>query len=214
MQIRFTIYAYIVISLSFFTLLIGPAFGGNADMSKAMNEIVRDVSSLKLGFGDYTLAHCLEPGQKNIAMKNLQENAYQGTYKFRDGNIFVVVDKETDTVIALYKRQENADKAALKGMVSELMDRFHEPTTMAHDQLIYWAYSKEGIVSDEVFNKAKKAGTTSGLNIVASVKFSSSTLISPDSGENTEDNDPKSTIYFIIASDSLLKLFVELNTAG
>lgn len=176
-------------------------------------ELQSSVANLKLGLGKYILATQLTADQVIFASKNKVDKAYQGTYKFRDGDIFVVVDTSTDMILALYKKEDNAAKSQMKAMVSELMDTFGEPTTMAHEKMIYWVYSRQGKIEDELYNKARKAGTTSELGIIASVKFSSSVDITPDSQIGSDDvqekSEPaKSTIYFILTSDPLIKRFM------
>lgn len=176
-------------------------------------ELQSSVASLKLGLGEYILATQLTADQVSFASKNKVDKSYQGTYKFRDGDIFVVVDRSNDMILALYKKQDNAAKAQMKTMVSELMGTFGEPTTMAHEKMIYWVYSRKGKIDDELYTKARKAGTTSDLGIIASVKFSSSVDITPDtqikSDEIQDKKEPaKSTIYFILTSDPLIKRFM------
>lgn len=176
-------------------------------------ELQSSVANLKLGLGEYTLATQLSADQVEFASKNRVEKAYQGTYKFKDRDIYVVADKSNNMILALYKRQAKAVNDQMKTMVSELMATFGEPTTMAHEKMIYWVYNRQGKVDDEVYNKARKAGTTSDLGIIASVKFSSSIDIKPDtqikSGEEKEGKEKStSTIYFILTSDPLIKGFM------
>jgi hypothetical protein len=36
-------------------------------------------------------------------------------------------------------------------MVGDLMMQFKEPTAMAHDKLIYWAFDKDGRIPEDLF---------------------------------------------------------------
>lgn len=177
----------------------------------------KQVASLNLGIGEYRIATILTEDQKARAAENLVSKSYAGTYKFKEKDFFVIVDNKTDMVLALYKRRENVEKEIMKAMVGELMDAFAEPTTMAHDQMIYWVYNKDGKISSEVFNVAKKNGETENLGTIASVKFSSSVTIAPDKKEEIEQKEgkekmvPTSTIYYIITSDPLVKVFMAEN---
>jgi hypothetical protein len=182
------------------------------------DSLLRDVVKLDLGLQGYVIGKKLNPDQKKIAAKHVTGGAYTGTYKFVDNDLYVVVDKKTDRILALYKKKKDADKTQLKAMIAELMDRFDAPTTMAHDKLIYWAFNKHGSVSEDDFTTAKKIQQTAKLGIIATVKLNSELEIAPDSregdqkkssqGKTAEQAPATGTIYFIITSDPLVKAFI------
>ncbi len=182
------------------------------------DSLLTDVVKLDLGLQGYVVGKTLDPDQKRIAGKHSVAGAYAGTYKFVDNALYVVIDKETDRILALYKKKENADQAELKAMIAELMDRFSLPTTMAHDKLIYWAFNKYGAVSEDDFNRAKKIQQTAKLGIIATVKLSSELEIKPDSkvgdpgghsqGKVEKQSPATGTVYFIITSDPLVQTFL------
>jgi hypothetical protein len=181
-----------------------------------------EVVHLNLGMQGYVIGKKLLPTQKDVAGLHPVKGAYAGTYKFVDNNLYVVVNKKTDRVLALYKEKKNADKIKLKAMIAELMDRFSLPTLMAHDKMIYWAFNKDGAVSEDDFNRAKKNGQVPKLGIIATVKLSSEIEITPDKKEEDSKKSPDGkvveqapaigTIYYIITSDPLVQAFMAAQT--
>jgi len=181
--------------------------------AKASDTLLADVISLKLGIGNYVIGEQLNAVQKKNALQHPVEGAYEGTYKFVDNDLYIVVDSTTDRVLALYKRNKEAGKKQLKEMVVELMGLFGAPTTMAHDKILYWAFNRHGAVSEEDFNRAKEAKQTPGLGIIATVKLNSEMEITPDPVEEEQAAAEKTpaatgTIYFILTSDPLVKEFM------
>ena len=156
---------FLVIFLGGFFLYSGTA--------GAAGSLLADVVSLQLGLNGYVIGQQLSGAQKKVAENNPVQGAYEGTYKFADEDLHIVADLKTDRVLALYRQKKNADKQQLKAMVVDLMGRFGEPTTMAHDKILYWAFNKDGAVSGDTFNKAKKVQQTTDLAIIATVKLNS-----------------------------------------
>jgi len=192
------------------TLVIIFPFSAGA---KASDTLLADVISLKLGMGGYVIGEQLGHARKEIARQHPVQGAYEGTYKFVDNGLYIVVDSATDRVLALYKRNKEADKKQLKEMVVELMGLFGAPTTMAHDKILYWAFNRHGAVSEEDFNRAKEAKQTPGLGIIATVKLNSEMEITPDQVDEEKAAAEKAppatgTIYFILTSDPLVKEFM------
>jgi hypothetical protein len=186
------------------------------DIAKATQKKAYEVQALKLGFGSYLLGHKLNIGQKKIAEKNPLPVAASKTwtYKFQDDDIFVVADKKTDLIIGIYKMQEKALRQDVKAMVGDLMMHFNEPTLLAHDKMIYWAFDKKGKISQAVFEKARGTG---GIDALATVKFSSTEPIFREDKKSDKDTLAKDTketvektadIYAIITSGPLASLFM------
>lgn len=178
-----------------------------------MTRLAGQISELKLGFGAYVLGQTLTEQQKDTAKNNAIEKTLKGSYKFQDQGIFVIASSTSDMVIGLYKENLTASEQDMKNMVGELMMQFEEPTKMAHDKLIYWAFSKEGIISQELFDMAKATDS----EILATVKFSSDQPIRPSEkpkeGEEQEaKGSPKpASIYVMITSDQLSNIFLAQN---
>jgi DNA polymerase I-like protein with 3'-5' exonuclease and polymerase domains len=164
----------------------------------------KKVASLQLGFENYYIAHKLTGDQKEEAQKHLLEKSYPGTYTFTDGVIHILTAKENDTIIAVYLKNEEADKTDLKQMVADLMMQFGDPTSEAHEQIIYWAYNEKGKISEDEYAAAKKEGE---LRVIATVKFKSKLTFSEAAGDEPAEN----SIYCIISSPRLLERFYNQN---
>jgi len=183
------------------------------DGATAMNRLGADIATLKLGLGDYVLGQELTEQQKDIAQENAIEKTIKGSYKFEDNGIFVVASSTSDMVIGIYKENTTATQQDIKNMVGELMMQFEEPTKMAHDKLIYWAFGKEGIIAQDLFDMAKSADS----EILVTVKFSSDQPIRPseEPKEGAENEVKKSSepasIYVLITSDQLSNIFLAQN---
>lgn len=205
------------ISLLIFLSLLTIAFISSNTAAKASSQVTglaTTVKNLKLGFGNYTIGSILTSDQVVAAQSNLQEKAYEGTYKFKDNDTFVVAEKSSNMVLAVYQSQENVDREQMKKIIAMLMTNFGEPTTMAHDKLVYWAYKKEGKIPEEIYNDSKKTGS---LDVVATVKMNSTIEIfgdiSPKENTETEEKAIKEptagTVYTLISSQPLLESFLQ-----
>ena len=181
--------------------------------SVTMAGLLEEVRGLKLGIDGYLIGYKLSADQKKRAADHPEQGAYQGTYKFADQGVHVVADRKTDRVLALYRRIDQGSREDMKAMVVELMDRFGEPTTMAHGKILYWAFDKKGLVSEERFNQAKQQQATGGLGIIATVKLNSDLEITPDQVDDgkkqaADTSRQKGTLYYIITSQPLVSEFV------
>ncbi len=209
---RMKILAGAVATFVVLCLIVCPAMGSK----QRKTDLVEQVVALNLGMNGYVIGQRLTVDQKRIGKKNMESGAYEGTYKFGDNNVIVVVDKATDRVLALYRQKKDADKSQLKAMVVELMDAFGEPTVLAHDTILYWAFNKYGAVSEDDFNKARKVNQTSELGIIATVKLNSDFEITPDTQGDDKKDDPskisRGTVYYILTSDPLVQQFMKDHT--
>ncbi|MCP4145278.1 MAG: hypothetical protein GY752_08345 [bacterium] len=190
--------------------LLLPAFGVLAhdhmltEKTETVDQIANSVKELKLGIGPYTIGEYLTAEQVELAYNNLVADSYAGTKKFYVDDYFVIVDEESNLTLAIYKQQEDVRADEVKKMVGFLMDKFDEPTTMAHEKIIYWAFGPAGVISTQTYDDSKDTGE---LDILATVKFSSSLEVSP--GMSNETVEETASIYFIITSDLLLQKFIE-----
>ncbi len=169
--------------------------------SQSTDVLADQVAKLKLGFNDYIIGTFLTKEQKIFAGKNPVEGAYEGTYKFKDSEVYVVVSAKNDMILAIYQRKEEGSREDMQKMVGFLMMEFEEPTTMAHDQIIYWAYNKDGKITEELYEAAKATGK---LDILATVKFKSN-ITSLQSDPEAKET---ATLYTIITSEPLVQRFM------
>jgi len=178
-----------------------PAIAG-AGQEKTVAE---RVAALELGMHGYVLGRELTTAQWKTAQDNQVDDAFPGTIKFRADDLVVVADQDSHRVLAMYQRRDEADRRQLRRMIALLMDRFGEPTTMAHDRMVYWAYDDTGKISEERFNEARKDGK---IEVLATVKFQSDMEIVGLSNQEDSGKEEKGTIYFIISSTPLSSRFL------
>jgi hypothetical protein len=175
---------------------------GTAHAQAVSDALIEDVRALELGEGKYLLGGTLTPDELAEASKNPSE-AYPGTVQLPRDPFDVVADAGSGLILAVFQRQEKARADDVTRMISRLMLQFGEPTTSAHEKLVYWAWSSAGRIEDEAFQQAKKTGE---IEVLATVKFSSTIALAPGmSNENTAET---GTIYYIITSERLLEAYV------
>lgn len=204
MQIRSIQHVVIALVLcTTLTLVLGKG-GGLAAMPGGVDyeNLEKEVALLGLGFGEYHIANELSMEQKEKGQKTLLEKSYPGTYTFSDGDVFVLVVEETDTILAVYRKVEEAGKEQMKKMITDLMTQFGNPTSEAHDQIIYWAFGEKGKISDEEYASLKQDEER---KIVATVKFKSKLTFT----ENDLETDQKNSIHCIVSSPRMLEKFYQ-----
>ena len=162
------------------------------------------VEKLNIQRGNYTLAKELTDQQKQTAQENAENQASPGTYKFKDKDLFIVADQATDRVLILYERYEPVTREKIRELVGSLFFELGDPTVMAHDKTIYWAYDGNGKISEEQYRAAKAANKP--LKTLATVKLDCSHKIMDSTDPGKDSN-----IYYIISSQPLLK---RLNSRG
>ena len=171
----------------------------SACSSDKLSSLLGQVESLNISRGGYTLGKVLTDSQKATALKHPEEAANPLTFKFRDGDLHVVADKTTDRVVILYERYEVTTINKVQALVGSLYLDFGDPTVMAHDKIVYWAFSPKGKLTREQYEKAKQADEK--LNILATVKLNSSLEIVGDHAQQGEGS-----VYYTISSEPALKL--------
>ena len=157
------------------------------------------VENLNIQRHNYILAKALTDKQKKTAQRNALEAASPGTYKFNDNDLYVVADRASDRVLVIYERYEPASREEIQELVGALFFDFEEPTVMAHDKIIYWAFDEKGKISEEQFRDAKEKREP--LKTLATVKLDSSQKIMDQSGPVESGS-----VYYIISSEPILKL--------
>ena len=161
-------------------------------------DLFNRVEKLNIRRNDYTLGKELTAKQKQTAQGNPEEKASPGTYKFKENELYIVADKATDRVLILYERYEPVSREKIRQLLGSLFFDFGDPTVMAHEKTIYWAFDEKGKISEEQYRQAK--ATKKPLKTLATVKLDSSHKI-------MDSNDPgeSSSVYYIVSSQPLLK---------
>jgi len=195
MKIFLTIIAAVILS-------VAAACSPKAD---EFTDLFIRVENLNIQRHDYTLAKALTDKQKKTAQRNALEAASPGTYKFNDNDLYVVADQASDRVLVIYERYEPASSEKIQELVGALFFDFGDPTVMAHDKTIYWAFDENGKITEERYRKAKKEGRP--LKTLATVKLESSQKIM-DKSAILESG----SVYYIISSEPILKIHQKQNS--
>ncbi len=209
-----------VILLLFFVSVAGAALAVDySTMSKT--DLQKKIATFGLGLDSYVVGEKLTDEQLATAAKDNKYKAFAGTVKFKDGDVFVIIDKETNVVIAVYSRNKEAHKDDFKMMISKLMMQYGEPTAEAHGKTIYWNYGEDGLISEELYRTVKAQGKLETLTVLATVKFSSTENVETmtdmiemmdkknQQGKSVKNADITSDNYVMIQSDLLTKKYME-----
>ena len=162
-----------------------------------LSRLLNQVEALDLSRGNYTLGARLTPLQRERARSKNVSGAAAGTYKFKDGDLFVVAHETTHRVILIYQHHEPAAPQIVRKLVGTLFYEFGDPTILAHDKLLYWVFGTTGKVSEQDWNTAKKKRQP--VKTLATIKLSSSHEIV---GQAVTAAD---SIYYVISSEPVLK---------
>jgi hypothetical protein len=191
----------ICFSLIPLVLLIILSLPRNGHANEERENLALKVRALDLGLKGYIIGSRLSETQKKTAAANPVEHAYSGTYKFSDGDLLIVASDGFDIVLAVYQHNDNATIEQTRGIITELMGKFGEPTTMIHDTLIYWAYNEQGKIPEESFSFFQdKVGE---FTVLATIKFRSTLPVQEEDLKLYKTG----TTYFMISSDPLLRDF-------
>jgi hypothetical protein len=165
------------------------------------------VEKLNVQRQGYVLGAALNPEQRKIAFANPMDAAAPDTVKFKDKNLVVVVQKSTHRVLVLYEEFEALTQPEIQDLIGDLYLQFDDPTVLAHDQVVYWAYAEKGKITAKEFDSARQ--DKKNLKILATVKCISDINIM----EKGKDKDLSSGhVYYIISSDPILRLFKDKKT--
>jgi len=206
----------LLLALVLFVSFCGTGISQTNDYSAmSKTELQAKIATLELGFDSYVVGRVLTPEQIKIAKENPLESKIVTVKNFKDGDLFVTVDKDSNVVIVLYKRKKNANKNDFKVTISELMMQYGEPTAEAHGKTIYWNYGEEGLITEELYRTVKSQGQLKTLVVLATVKFNSTENVETmtdmiammdkknQQGETVKKVDITSDNYVMIQSDML-----------
>ncbi|MCP4622143.1 MAG: hypothetical protein GY850_01265 [bacterium] len=185
-------------STIFFVILLSIVMACSSRTDESIDVFV-SVAKLKIQRNDYILGEMLTDKQKKTARRNVVEAPGPDTYKFKDHDLNVVVDEKTDRIIIIYERYEPANREKIRELVGDLFFVFGEPTVMAHDKAIYWAFDAEGKIPESTYKEAKDQKKIP--KFLATVKLQCSHKIMDNTEPVTDGN-----VYYIISSEPLLKL--------
>jgi len=167
-----------------------------------LNNLFAKVEKLKIERHGYVLGAALNKGQMKVAAANSVDASSKDTFKFKDKNIFVVAEKTSNRVLVIYEQFKDASQQKIQELIGELYMKFDDPTVLAHDKVVYWAYTKKEKITTQEFDTARQ--DKKKLDILATVKFISDINIM----EKIKESEPATgQVYYIISSDPILKFF-------
>lgn len=186
-----------------------------AGAGRIPDELIRDLQKLNLGKNEYKLGFPLTSAQLKTARENALPQTVEGTFRFKDGDLQVVAETDTNLVILISEYHDNWKKGAIKKLISEFTLEYGLPTTTAHGQTIYWFFSADGELLDE--DNYRKYVEMAGKNaVIAAIKLKTSSFLESSKGlggaaasgtDDARDDQPDSG-YYLIYSNPLLELFV------
>ncbi len=192
------------LSIACLSIFFFAGTGIAADLNKLFNQ----VEKLNLERQGYVLGAKLDKDQLKIAKANPEKAAAPDTFKFRDKNLFIVAHNGSNRIVLIYELVKDADQKQVKDLVGDLYINFEEPTVMAHDKIIYWAWAKKGKISSKEFDQAKEdKKNKKKLDILATVKCVSDIKIMEKPKEASTGD-----VYYVITSDSILTYFAGKNS--
>lgn len=184
-------------------MMLIPLFTGIA-LANDLTNLFQQVERLKIQRQGYILGAILNPEQIKTAASNRVDESAKDTYKFRDKNLFVVADKTSNRVLILYEQFKDLSQKKIQDLIGDLYMGFDDPTVLAHDKRVYWAYTKKGKITSKELDAAKQ--DKKNLDILAKIKFISDINIMEKTKENTTGQ-----VSYIISSDPILKFFKNQN---
>ncbi|MBU0465128.1 MAG: hypothetical protein KKD21_12205 [Proteobacteria bacterium] len=109
-----------------------------------LNDLFEQVETLKLERNGYVLGAALNNGQMKTAKANPVDATSKDTFKFKDKNLYVVAQKTSNRVLVMYEQFEAASQKEIQSLIGDLYMSFDDPTVLAHDKVVYWAYTEKG----------------------------------------------------------------------
>ena len=170
--------------------------------ANGLNTLFDQVEKLKIERKGYVLGSILNGDQMKTAEANPVDAALKETFKFKDKNLYVVVRKTSNRVLVIYEQVEDATQQKIQDLIGDLYMNFDEPTVLAHDKVVYWAYGEKKKITAAEFDTARQNKEIPG--IIATIKFISDINIM----EKIKDV-ATGQAYYIISSEPLLKFFQE-----
>ncbi len=179
--------------------------------SKIPQDLLKDVQALKLQRGNYVLGMPLTSEQLEVAKKYGLPKTAPGTFRFKDGELQIVAEEGSNIVIAISEYHPKWPKKQVKDLIGKFTLGFGFPTATAHGRTLYWFYSADGRLLEEVSYKdyVMEHGKYS---VIATIKMQTgSLLLNQDSKQSKSMDDEPDSVYYVIYSNPILELFVTKN---
>ena len=117
----------------------------------ANSELFKTIEKIGVGMQGYTLGAILNDRQRKTAKSNPEKANVAGTFKFKDDELHIIADSKSDRIVVVYQAYDNVNSEMMKNLVSRYISTFDAPTTLSHNNIVYWFYHENGqkITSDE-----------------------------------------------------------------
>jgi hypothetical protein len=161
--------------------------------------LLDQVAMLQIERNGYILGKALTDTQKETAGRHPVNIDHPRLIKFKDGDLFIVTEKNNNRVIIIYEQQNDASQKTIQKLVGTFFLDYGDPTVFSHDKVIYWAWGKDGKISNHDYKLSKDKQKP--LDVLATVKLNSHLKIM-----ESQENQAPGRVYFIISSDPILKL--------
>ncbi len=176
-------------------------FSGLAQ-ANGLNTLFDQIEKLRIERQGYVLGAVLNQEQMKTAAENPVDAVSRDTFKFKDGNLYVVAQKTSNRALVIYEQVKDATQQKIQDLIGDLYMNFDEPTVLAHDKVVYWAFGKQRKITATEFDTARQNKKTP--DIIATIKFISDINIMEKIKESAQGQ-----AYYIISSDPLLEFFQE-----
>ena len=205
----------IISSIVVFSLLLGclnvVVRAASMDNSRIPLDLLKDVRTLRLQRGNYVLGMPLTSEQLKLAKKRSLSPTAPGTFRFKDGDLQIVAEEGSNIVIAISEYHPKWPKKQIKDLIGEFTLGFGFPTTTAHGRTLYWFYSADGRLLEEV-NYKDYVLEHGKYSVIATIKMQTgSLLLKEDPKESKPVDDELDSVYYVIYSNPILELFVTKN---
>jgi len=190
--------------------------------------IFEDVEKIDKGIDGFIVGKALTKEQIAIMNKNGLKSEAKSVRKFlAKENLLIAVDSKNFRVLAINKRFNQIEKSRLKSMIGNLIHDFDEPTTLAHDKMLYWIYDANGekLSEDDLKRwkgSVKKEHSTNLADFVKSemkeepkkeIDFNPYVTVKLSSDQpimTKQEKELPANIYLMISSDKLIKSVTDL----
>ncbi|OCC14253.1 hypothetical protein DBT_2325 [Dissulfuribacter thermophilus] len=182
-----------------------------AGESRIPDSLIKDIQKLDLGRAGYRLCYPLSEEQLRKAEEQSLPPTAEGTFRFKDGDLQIVAEKDSNLVILISEYHKVWSRKAIKDLVGSFTLGYGFPTTTAHGQTLYWFFSADGELLDE--NNYKDYITQNGNgSVIATIKVQTTSFLRSErdkgKGDGVSSDEPDSG-YYLIYSSPILEMFVK-----
>lgn len=171
-----------------------------AGESRIPDSLIKDIQKLDLGRAGYRLCYPLTGEQLKKAKEHSLPPTADGTFRFKDGDLQIVAEKNSNLVILISEYHKEWSRKAIKDLVGSFTLGYGFPTATAHGQTLYWFFSADGELLDENNYKDYIIQNGNG-SVIATIKVQTASFLrnERDKGKayDSSSHEPDSGYYLI-----------------